>query len=94
MLQRPERDPVRGARFLTVASLRWVLRNRAYTPWYLMRYWRFLVFKVRNRHVITTGFVFMDRGVELYARKGYGRLVLGRFVHQEFACVTPQSVRF
>ena len=81
MLQRPERTPVRSVRFLTAASLRWVLRNRAYTPWYLVRYWRFLVFKLRNPHVITTGFVFMDRGVELYARKGYGRLVLGRFVH-------------
>jgi acetyltransferase-like isoleucine patch superfamily enzyme len=81
MLQRPEREPLRSARFLTFASLRWVIRNRAITPWYLVRYWRFLVFKLRNRHVITTGFVFMDRGVELYARRGYGRLVLGRFVH-------------
>lgn len=81
MLQRPEREPLRSARFLTLASLRWVIRNRALTPWYLIRYWRFLVFKLRNRHVITTGFVFMDRGVELYARRGYGRLVLGRFVH-------------
>lgn len=81
MLQRPEREPLRSARFLTFASLRWVVRNRALTPWYLMRYWRFFVFKLRNRHVITTGLVFMDRGVELYARRGYARLVLGRFVH-------------
>jgi acetyltransferase-like isoleucine patch superfamily enzyme len=81
MLQRPEREPLRSTRFLTLASLRWVIRNRALTPWYLVRYWRFLMFKLRNRHVITTGFVFMDRGVELYARRGYGRLVLGRFVH-------------
>jgi acetyltransferase-like isoleucine patch superfamily enzyme len=81
VLQRPERQPVRNARFLTLASLRWVLRHRAYTPWYLIRYWRFAVFKLRNPHVITTGFVFLDRGAELYARRGYGRLVLGRFVH-------------
>src|SRR4051794_41825956 len=38
------RDP-RQARFLTPASLRWVLKNRAYTPWYLVRYWRFLEVK-------------------------------------------------
>jgi acetyltransferase-like isoleucine patch superfamily enzyme len=31
--------------------------------------------------VITRGFVFMDRGVELYARRGYGRLILGRWLH-------------
>jgi acetyltransferase-like isoleucine patch superfamily enzyme len=81
MLQRAEREPVRSARLVTVASLRWVIRHRALTPWYLTRYWRFFAFKLRNRHVITTGFVFLDRGVEIDARKGYGRLVLGRFVH-------------
>ena len=81
MLHRPDRAELRSARFLTWASLRWVVRHRAYTPWYLVRYWRFLRFKVRNRHVITRGFVFMDRGVELYARRGYGRLVLGRWLH-------------
>lgn len=80
MLQRPDHE-LRSARFLTVASLRWVLRHRAYTPWYLVRYWRFLRFKVANPHVVTRGFVFMDRGVELYARRGYGRLVLGRWIH-------------
>jgi acetyltransferase-like isoleucine patch superfamily enzyme len=42
---------------------------------------RFFAFKLRNPHVITRGFVFMDRGVELYARRGYGRLVLGRWLH-------------
>ncbi len=74
------RDP-RQARFLTVASLRWVLRNRAWSPWYLIRYWRFLVFKVRNPQIITTGFVFFGKHVEVNARKGYGRMVLGRWVH-------------
>ena len=44
-----------------------MLRHRAYTPWYLVRYWRFPLFKLRNPHVITRGFVFLDRGVELYA---------------------------
>jgi acetyltransferase-like isoleucine patch superfamily enzyme len=70
-----------GARFLTVASLRWVFRNRAYTPWYLVRYWRFFWFKLANPHVITRGFVFLDRGATLYARRGLGRLILGRWLH-------------
>lgn len=74
------RDP-RQARFLTAESLRWVLRHRAYTPWYLLRYWRFLRFKLANPHVITTGLVFLGRDVELVARPGFGRLVLGRWVH-------------
>jgi acetyltransferase-like isoleucine patch superfamily enzyme len=58
-----------------------VLRHRAYTPWYLVRYWRLLVFKLRNPHVVTQGMVFLGRRVELQARPGYGRLVLGRWVH-------------
>ena len=81
MLKRPEPEPQRSARFCTLASARWVLRNRAYTPWYLVRYWRFFRFKLRNPHVITEGFVFLGKNVELYARRGYGRLVLGRWVH-------------
>jgi acetyltransferase-like isoleucine patch superfamily enzyme len=74
------RDP-RQAKFLTRASLKWVVRNRAWNWWYLVRYWRFFWFKVRNPHVITRGFVFLGRRTELYARKGYGQLILGRFVH-------------
>ena len=46
------RDP-RQARFLTLASLKWVLANRAYTPWYLVRYWRLLKFTLANPHIIT-----------------------------------------
>jgi acetyltransferase-like isoleucine patch superfamily enzyme len=69
------------ARFLTLASLRWVIRHRAWTPWYLVRYWRFAKFKLRNPHVITEGFVFLGRNVTLEARRGYGRLILGRWVH-------------
>ena len=74
------RDP-RQARFLTLDSLRWIVRNRAWSWWYLIRYWRFFWFKVRNPHVITTGFVFLGRRVEVWARKGYGQLILGRWVH-------------
>lgn len=81
MLQRRDPAALRSARFCTLASLRWVFRHRAYTPWYLVRYWRFLRFKIANPHVVTRGLVFMDRGVELYARRGYGRLIIGRWVH-------------
>lgn len=74
------RDP-RQAKFFTLASLRWVLRHRAYTPFYLVRYWRFFTWKAKNPHIITEGFVFLGKNVELYARKGYGRLILGKWVH-------------
>lgn len=75
-----QRDP-RQARFLTVASLRWVLRNRAWTPFYLVRFLRFLRLRLRHPHVVTEGFVFLGRRTEIYARKGYGRLILGRWTH-------------
>ncbi|HSV67471.1 MAG TPA: acyltransferase [Mycobacteriales bacterium] len=74
------RDP-RQARVLTVASLRWVVRHRAWTPWYLVRYWRFLVLRLRNPHIVTEGFVFLGKRVELYVRRGYGRMIIGRWVH-------------
>jgi acetyltransferase-like isoleucine patch superfamily enzyme len=77
---RRDRDP-RQARYLTWASLRWVWRNRAFTPWYLVRYWRFFSWKLRNPHIVTEGFVFLGKDVELYARKGFGRMVIGRWVH-------------
>ncbi len=76
----PRRDP-RQARFLTWASLRWVWRNRAWSWWYLVRYWRFFLLKVRYPHIITEGFVFLGRRVQVYARPGYGRLILGRWIH-------------
>jgi acetyltransferase-like isoleucine patch superfamily enzyme len=78
---RRDAESTRSARFLTFASLRWVLRHRAYTPWYLVRYWRFLLFRLANPHVVVRGFVFLDRQVEISARRDYGRLVLGRWVH-------------
>ena len=74
------RDPDQ-ARFLTGDSLRWVLRHRAYTPWYLVRYWRLLKFRLANPHVVLRGMVFLGKNVELHARPGYGRLEIGRWVH-------------
>jgi acetyltransferase-like isoleucine patch superfamily enzyme len=74
------RDP-RQARVFTLASLRWVFRHRAYTPYYLLRYWRFLLLRLRRPHVICEGFVFLGKRVETYVRPGYGKLVLGRWSH-------------
>ncbi|GEL25125.1 acetyltransferase [Pseudonocardia sulfidoxydans NBRC 16205] len=68
-------------RFLTLASLRWVVRHRAWTPWYLVRYVRLLRLRAANPHVVLRGMVFLGRGVELHARPGYGRLEIGRWVH-------------
>lgn len=74
------RDP-RQARFLTAASLRWVLRNRAFTPWYLVRYWRLLKLRVRQPHIVLRGMVFLGRDVELSCRAGLARMEIGRWAH-------------
>ncbi len=61
-------------------TLRFIWSHRLYT-W---RYWilgiRFLKFKITHPHIKTEGFVFLGPKVEVYARRGYGRLTLGRWV--------------
>jgi len=66
---------------MTWASLRWVVRHRAWSPWYLARYWRFLWLRLRHRDVVTEGFVFLGRDVRLETRRGLGRIIVGRWVH-------------
>jgi acetyltransferase-like isoleucine patch superfamily enzyme len=66
---------------LTAANLRWVIQHRAWTPYYLKRYWRFAWFKLRHPQVITEGFVFLGKNLEIVARPGHGRLILGKWVH-------------
>ncbi|OLT48556.1 acetyltransferase [Saccharomonospora sp. CUA-673] len=78
--RRTRNDP-NQARFLTKESLRWVLRHRAYTPWYLVRYWRLLKFRLTNPHIVLRGMVFLGKDVEIHARAGYGRMEIGRWVH-------------
>ena len=68
-------------RLLTAANLSWVVRHRAWTPYYLKRYWRFAWFKLRHPQVITEGFVFLGKQLEIVARPGHGRIVLGKWVH-------------
>lgn len=75
------RAGARSAPVFTLSSVRWIVRNRAWTPWYLVRYWRFIRFRLLNPHVITEGMVFLGRRVEVEVRPGYGRLTLGRWVH-------------
>ncbi len=77
---RPRRGP-RAEKVITLASLRWVWRHRAVSPWYLVRYWRFARLRLTRPDVHTKGFVFLGRDVELSARAGHGRIVLGRWVH-------------
>ena len=76
----PPRDP-RQAKYLTGASLRWMWRNRAFSGWYLLRYLRLMRLRLVHPDVITEGMVFIGRRVELYARTGYARLIIGRWVH-------------
>ncbi|WP_020498209.1 acyltransferase [Sciscionella marina] len=79
-VRRSGRDPDQ-ARFLTLDTLRWIRRNRAYTPWYLVRYWRLLRFRLANPHVVLRGMVFLGKHVDLHCRPGFGRLEVGRWVH-------------
>ena len=58
-----------------------MLRNRAYTPWYLVRYFRLLKFRIANPHIILRGMVFLGKNVEIHCRPGYGRMEIGRWVH-------------
>jgi acetyltransferase-like isoleucine patch superfamily enzyme len=46
-----------------------------------VRYWRFFLLRLRSPHIVTEGFVFLGRRVEVHARRGYGRLIIGRWVH-------------
>jgi acetyltransferase-like isoleucine patch superfamily enzyme len=61
--------------------VRWVIRHRAWTPKYLVRYWRLVRLRLRHPDVVTEGMVFLGRRVEILARPGYGRVVLGKWVH-------------
>lgn len=58
-----------------------MIRHRAVTPWYLIRYLRFFGLRLRQPHIVFEGLIFLDRGVRIQARRGYGRLTFGRWVH-------------
>ncbi len=73
-------DP-RQPRLVTWKALRWIVRHRAWTPYYLVRYARMLRVRLTKPHILLHGLVFLGRGVSLEARAGFGRLEIGRFVH-------------
>lgn len=75
-----KRDP-HQVKFLTWSSLKWVFRNKAYTPWYLVRYWRLLKFRIRNPHIVLHGMVFLGKNCDIHCRPGLGRMEIGRWVH-------------
>jgi acetyltransferase-like isoleucine patch superfamily enzyme len=62
-------------------TVRFIVARRLYVPHYWMLALRYVwFFKIRNRHIETDGFVFLERGAEVYARRGYGRLRIGKWV--------------
>ena len=76
----PRQVPLR--RFVSPDSLRWVAaepRVHAVLPGPLLAVPP--AAGCGTRDVVTEGFVFLGRGVEITARRGYGRVVLGRWVH-------------
>ncbi|HLW18230.1 MAG TPA: acyltransferase [Actinomycetota bacterium] len=63
-----------------VRTIKFIISHRLYTWRYWVCAFRFIRLKIMKPHIKTEGFVFLGPKVELYARKGYGRLTLGRWV--------------
>ena len=63
-----------------VRTIRFIISRRLYTWRYWVCAFRFIRLKILHPQIKTEGFVFLGPKVELYARKGYGRLTLGRWV--------------
>lgn len=62
-------------------NLRWVIAHRAWTPGYLIRYLRYWRVRLFRRDVELKGMVFIGRNVRFQTRPGYGRIVIGPWVH-------------
>ena len=75
------RGRCRCGAFVSAESLRWVLRHRAWTPYYLVRYWRFLRLRCGTRTSSPRASSSSAAASRCSARRGYGRIVLGRWVH-------------
>jgi acetyltransferase-like isoleucine patch superfamily enzyme len=60
-------------------TAKFIISRRLYTPPYWMMALRYLKLRIFSPHIETEGFVFIGRNVELYAKRGYGRLVIGRW---------------
>ena len=68
-------------RWWSLSTLGWIVRNRAWSPWYLKRYWRFLLMRITHPDIVVSGPVFLGSKVRLQPRRGVGRIVLGGWVH-------------
>jgi len=80
----PAREDVPAAqpwRWWGWATLRWIIDKRAVSPWYLIRYARFLRVVVFTRGVTFTGPIFLGRGARFEVRHRVGRVIVGRWVH-------------
>jgi len=61
--------------------MRFVRRRRMYLPRYWVLAARYLWrFRVRGRHIVTRGMVFVARTAEVTCRRGLGHMELGRWV--------------
>src|SRR5262249_2182115 len=63
-----------------VRTIRFIISHRLYTWRYWVCLFRFVRLKITKPHIKTEGFVFLGPKVDLHARRGYGRLTLGRWV--------------
>lgn len=76
----PPPEIPRGLLRRVARTVAFIASRRLYLPRYWLMALRFLRLKITKPHIRTEGFVFLDRDVELRARRGYGRLTLGRWV--------------
>ena len=76
----------RQARFMTLESLRWMRTHHAYSRGYWISYWRLFVLRIRRPDIITEGMVFIGPDVQLDVRRGYARLIIGKWVHIGAQC--------
>jgi acetyltransferase-like isoleucine patch superfamily enzyme len=72
--ERPRSFPRR-----VVRTLAFIWSHRLYTWRYWIALARFIRFKITHPHVITRGFIFLGPKVEIYCRRGYARLEIGRW---------------
>lgn len=79
----PTRDSSTAApwKWWGAATWRWIIANRAWNWWYLVRYFRFVRLRITHPDIDVRGPVFLGRGVRFECRRGMGRIVLGRWVH-------------
>jgi acetyltransferase-like isoleucine patch superfamily enzyme len=62
-------------------TVRFIKDRRLYLPRYIAMLFRFLWLKISKPWIETDGFVFIEAGAEIHARRGYGRLRLGKWVY-------------